>query len=170
MVPSLRVPRPKSKGHDRLVVEDHALSEAWRDRCFGSSWPRTKKRAGVNRLKVRSSGFCNLLIADDGSDDFSGGLLNQIQRARKRFGVASVKLDVVACRGSGHKTDGLRNDERNGFGFRLANGLRRAGAAVALVQHFVSEFVCENRKLFGRRQAREKLDASAVRAAMCSAE
>lgn len=94
----------------------------------------------TNGLTVETG--CELLLvgALDGRDDVRGDVLDLVQRRGERLGLAVVELDVVARGGAGLQSDGLADDEGDGFGFGLPHGLV-GGALAATMQKLVGKFM-----------------------------
>ena len=96
-------------------------------------------------------------------EDHCSGLLDGFQALAQETGVSVPKLDVVlGCR-SVLKSDRLANHEGHGFGLGLADLFGGQGAAVATVQHFVSDLMHEGGKLLGWLHPSKQRDLPAMR-------
>jgi hypothetical protein len=60
-------------------------------------------------------------------------MLDDFQALGQECRVAVVETNVVSGRGSGVESNGLANDERNGFSFGLAHHFRGRGAPLGAV-------------------------------------
>jgi len=118
--------------------------------------------------RVRKRGIPNL--GCEPVQDGSSGLSHGIEVRGEKLFVALVKLDVVRTGGSGIETDGLGNDEGNGFGLEFAGLLGRPGASVAVVKDLVCEFMDESREFVGWFEALFENDGASLRDSECSAE
>lgn len=108
------------------------------------------------------SGCDRLLVgALDGRDDVRGDVLDSIQRRGERLGLAVVELDVVARGRAGFKADRLADDERDGFGLGLADGLARR-SLVASMEQLMGEFVGDDGELVGRHKSGSDADSPAT--------
>ena len=73
------------------------------------------------------------------------------------------KLDVVLGCGSVLKPDRLANHKSHGFGLGFADLFGGQGAAVAAMQHFVSDLMHKRRELLGGLHPGKQRDLAAVR-------
>src|SRR5262249_11971618 len=93
---------------------------------------------------VASSG----LVAVDRSHNGRSCALNSTERFGQGVGVAVavVELNVVACRSRSMEADCLPDHERDRFRFEIAR-ITRAWTVIAVVEHFVREFVSQHHEL-----------------------
>src|ERR1700676_2817824 len=89
-------------------------------------------------------------LGGNAPEDHGSGLLNGFQALAQKIGVSVPKLDVVLGRSSVLKSERLANYKGHSFGFCFADLLGGQRAAVATMQHFVSNLMHERRKLLGR--------------------
>src|SRR5580704_5419523 len=88
-------------------------------------------------------------LGGNAPEDHGSGLLNGFQALAQETGVSMPKLDVVLGCGSVLKSDRLANYKGHGFGLGLADLFGGQGAAVATMQHFVSDLMHKRRELLG---------------------
>src|SRR5947209_5839468 len=88
-------------------------------------------------------------LGGNAPEDHGSGLLNGFQALAQEIGVSVPKLDVVLGCSSVLKPDRLADNESHGFGLGLADLFSGQRAAVATMQHFVSNLMHKRRKLLG---------------------
>src|SRR5580700_11816100 len=109
-------------------------------------WPKEPNGAGVSVL-CGCRECC--WLGGNAPEDHGSGLLNGFQALAQEIGVSVPKLDVVLGRSSVLKPDRLADHKGHGFGLGLADLFGGQGAAVATMQHFVSNLMHERGKLLG---------------------
>ncbi len=77
------------------------------------------------------------LVRCDGRDDFGGSALYEFEALKQHSRVSVPQRNVIRARRSGLKADGLANHKSDGLGFRLAEALRCARAALGAVKPLV---------------------------------
>src|SRR5450755_2204882 len=80
-------------------------------------------------------------LGGNAPENHSSGLLDGFQTLAEKIGVSMPELDVISGCGSGLKPDCLADHEGHGFGFGLADLLRRQRATVAPMQHLMGDLV-----------------------------
>jgi hypothetical protein len=121
-------------------------------RFFGFSARRASKPNGAGDGVLCGCRECRWLGGNalgNAPEDHSSGLLNGFQALAQEIGVSVPKLDVVLGCGSVLKSDRLADHKGHGFGFGLADLFGGQGAAVATMQHFVSDLMHERGELLG---------------------
>src|ERR1700730_14864709 len=88
-------------------------------------------------------------LGGNAPEDHGSGLLNGFQALAQEIGVSMPKLDVVLGCGSVLKPDRLTNHKGHGFGLGLADLFGGQGAAVATMQHFVSDLMDKRGEFLG---------------------
>ena len=106
-------------------------------------------------------------LGGNAPEDHGSGLLNGFQALAQEIGVSVPKLDVVLGCGSVLKSDRLANHKGHGLGLSFADLLGGQRAAVATMQHFVSNLMHERGKLLGWLHPGKQLDLAAIRETFC---
>src|SRR5580692_3078644 len=109
--------------------------------------------SGLKTKRCRVSVLCGCRecrwLGGNAPENHGSGLLNGFQALAQESGVSVPKLDVVLGCGSVLKSDRLADHKGHGFGFGLADLFGGQGAAVATMQHFVSDLMHERGELLG---------------------
>src|SRR5208282_5252319 len=102
-------------------------------------------------------------LGGNAPENHGSGLLNGFQALAQETRVSVPKLDVVLGCGSVLKPDRLADHKGHGLGLGLADLFGGKGAAVATMQHFVSNLMHERGKLLGGLHPCKQGDLPAMR-------
>src|SRR3984957_10346892 len=102
-------------------------------------------------------------LGGNAPEDHGSGLLNGFQALAEKIGVSVPKLDVVLGCGSVLQPDRLADHKGHGFGLGLSDLFGGQGAAIATMQHFVSDLMHKRGELLGWLHPCKQRDLAAIR-------